>query len=199
MRAPKTLASSSSWTPRSGKPCGSSIRLARRSFGRQLAAACSARAEAPSSSSKASSLSLVSSLSTSSSRTSRRVLTPFSGARRMASGWRARRFTHVIPATRNRAAGRSVKNAPKRADPGRHRVERRHDHDRRQPLEIDRYEVIVENDESNFDVHMAPGPTRRSRCRASSWRPGPEYIFEVLAIEAGGKPDHHGGCFVTAE
>ncbi len=67
------------------------------------------------------------------------------------------------------------------------------------PLEVDRYEVIVENDESNFDVHMAPGADTQITVPDEFLTPGTEYNFEVLAIEAGGNQTITEGCFVTAE
>jgi len=67
------------------------------------------------------------------------------------------------------------------------------------PLDVDRYEVIVENDESNFDVHMAPGADTQITVPSEFLAPGTEYIFEVLAIEAGGNQTITEGCFVTAE
>ena len=67
------------------------------------------------------------------------------------------------------------------------------------PLEVDRYEVIVENDESNFDVHMAPGADTQITVPSEFLTPGTEYNFEALAIEAGGNQTITEGCFITAE
>jgi hypothetical protein len=67
------------------------------------------------------------------------------------------------------------------------------------PLEIDHYEVIVENDDSNFDVHLPPGADTSITVPTEFLTPGTEYIFEVLAIEAGGNQTITEGCFVTSE
>jgi hypothetical protein len=70
-------------------------------------------------------------------------------------------------------------------------------------LEIVRYEVIVENDDLNFDVKLpAPasdGPTLTLTVPPELLQPGTEYIGEVLAVEASGNQTITEFCFTTAE
>ena len=188
--------------PRSGKPCGSSIRLARRSFGRRPAAGCSTRAEAPSSSSKASSLSWASVPLDEFFENFPEGTYTFLGrtpdGERLAS---TVEFTHVIPAGPEivlpvGSSEECTENVPIPAVIAWNDVTTTIDDS---PLEVDRYEVIVENDESNFDVHMAPGADTQITVPSEFLTPGTEYNFEVLAIEAGGNQTITEGCFVTAE
>jgi hypothetical protein len=62
------------------------------------------------------------------------------------------------------------------------------------PLDVVRYEVIVGED--IFDVHLE-GTT--VTVPSELLKPGTEYAFEVLAIEAGGNQTITETCFVTAE
>ena len=57
-----------------------------------------------------------------------------------------------------------------------------------QPLEVDRYEVIVEtdNEDANFDVHLPVGSATSVTVPSEFLEPGRDYVFEVLAVEAGG-------------
>jgi hypothetical protein len=68
------------------------------------------------------------------------------------------------------------------------------------PLEVDRYEVIVERDDevAIFDVHLPPGSPTMVTVPTEFLEPGTEYVFEVLAIEAGGNQTISEGCFQTA-
>lgn len=70
-------------------------------------------------------------------------------------------------------------------------------------LEIERYEVIVENDNLNFDVKLpAPansGPTLKLTVPPELLQPGTEYIGEVLAVEKSGNQTITEFCFTTAE
>jgi len=68
------------------------------------------------------------------------------------------------------------------------------------PLDIDRYEVIVESDNEDaiFDVHLPPGSPTMVTVPAEFLEPGRDYVFEVLAIEAGGNQTISEGCFLTA-
>ena len=66
------------------------------------------------------------------------------------------------------------------------------------PLQIVRYEVIVENDEINFDVHMPASAGTSLTISPEILQPGASYNFEVLAIEAGGNQTITEGCFSTA-
>ena len=69
-----------------------------------------------------------------------------------------------------------------------------------QPLDVDRYEVIVEtdNEDANFDVHLPAGSDTSVTVPAEFLEPGRDYVFEVLAIEAGGNQTISEGCFVTS-
>lgn len=62
------------------------------------------------------------------------------------------------------------------------------------PLDVVRYEVIVGED--IFDVHLEGTMVT---VPAELLKPGTEYEFEVLAIEAGGNQTITETCFVTAE
>ena len=64
-----------------------------------------------------------------------------------------------------------------------------------EPVEIEGYEVIVENDEV-FDIHL-PGDATRVTVPAEFLKPGTDYKFEVLAIAEGGNQTITEGCFRT--
>lgn len=70
-----------------------------------------------------------------------------------------------------------------------------------EPLNIVGYELIVENDELNFDVKFpAPaGTTVMLPVSDGLLQPGHEYIFEVLAVEESGNQTITEGCFTTAD
>jgi hypothetical protein len=65
-----------------------------------------------------------------------------------------------------------------------------------QPVAIDGYEVIVENDET-FDIHL-PGDATQVTVPAEFLHPNTHYIYEVLAIADGGNQTITEGCFETA-
>lgn len=65
------------------------------------------------------------------------------------------------------------------------------------PLDIAGYEVIVENDDVNFDVKF-PANIRELTVPHGLLKPGAEYIFEVLAVAEGGNQTITEGCFKTA-
>jgi len=69
-----------------------------------------------------------------------------------------------------------------------------------QPLDVDRYEVIVEtdNEDANFDVHLPAGSDTSVTVPAEFLEPGRDYVFEVLAIEAGGNQTISEGGFATS-
>jgi len=69
-----------------------------------------------------------------------------------------------------------------------------------QPLDVDRYEVIVEtdNEDANFDLHLPAGSDTSVTVPAEFLEPGRDYVFEVLAIEAGGNQTISEGCFATS-
>ena len=64
-----------------------------------------------------------------------------------------------------------------------------------QPITIVGYEVIVESDQV-FDVHL-PGSATQITVPAEFLEPGTDYLFEVLAIAAGGNQTITEGCFST--
>jgi hypothetical protein len=68
-----------------------------------------------------------------------------------------------------------------------------------QPLDVDRYEVIVERDdeEAILDVHLPAGSDTSVTVPSEFLEPGRDYVFEVLAIEAGGNQTISEGCFAT--
>jgi hypothetical protein len=66
------------------------------------------------------------------------------------------------------------------------------------PLEVVRYEVIVENDELNFDVKFPAETGTMLSVSLELLQPGTEYIGEVLAIEEGGNQTITEFCFTTA-
>ena len=68
-----------------------------------------------------------------------------------------------------------------------------------EPLEIVEYEVIVEGEDSNFDVHLPAEAGTQVTVPAELLEPGTEYKYEVLAIEEGGNQTISETCFVTAD
>jgi hypothetical protein len=68
-----------------------------------------------------------------------------------------------------------------------------------QPIDIVEYEVIIESEHSNYDVHIPAGPTPQVTVSPEVLEPGTEYGFEVLAIEDGGNQTITESCFVTAD
>lgn len=66
------------------------------------------------------------------------------------------------------------------------------------PVDITRYEVIVENDDLNFDVKFPAETGTLLTVSPELLQPGTEYIFEVLAVEKSGNQTITEGCFVTA-
>ena len=67
-----------------------------------------------------------------------------------------------------------------------------------EPLDIVRYEVIVENADLNFDVKFPADTGTMLTVPDGLLRPGTDYIFEVLAVETGGNQTLTEGCFTTA-
>ncbi len=68
-----------------------------------------------------------------------------------------------------------------------------------EPIDIVAYEVIVENDDVNFDVVLPASAGTMVTVPAEVLEPGTDYIFEVLAIEEGGNQTITEGCFRTAD
>ena len=66
------------------------------------------------------------------------------------------------------------------------------------PIEIVRYEVIVENDDLNFDVKFPAQTGTMLTVSLELLQPGTEYIGEVLAVEKGGNQTITEFCFTTA-
>jgi hypothetical protein len=66
------------------------------------------------------------------------------------------------------------------------------------PLNIVRYEVIVENDDLNFDVKYPAQTGTMLTVSLELLRPGTDYIGEVLAVEEGGNQTITEFCFRTA-
>ena len=67
-----------------------------------------------------------------------------------------------------------------------------------EPIDIVAYEVIVENDDVNFDVIVPASAGTLVTVPPEVLEPGTDYIFEVLAIEEGGNQTITEGCFRTA-
>jgi hypothetical protein len=65
-------------------------------------------------------------------------------------------------------------------------------------LAIIGYELIVENDELNFDVKLPASTNTWLTIPDGLLDPGADYIFEVLAIEESGNQTITEGCFTTA-
>ncbi len=66
------------------------------------------------------------------------------------------------------------------------------------PLNIVGYEVIVENDDLNFDVKFPAGTNPMLMIPDGLLQPRTAYIFEVLAVEESGNQTITEGCFTTA-
>lgn len=66
-------------------------------------------------------------------------------------------------------------------------------------IDVVRYEVIVENDDLNFDVKFPAETGTELTVSPELLRPDTEYIFEVLAVEEGGNQTITEGCFTTAQ
>lgn len=66
------------------------------------------------------------------------------------------------------------------------------------PLKIVRYEVIVENDDLNFDVKFPAETGTMLTVSLELLQPGTEYIGEVLAVEESGNQTITEFCFTTA-
>lgn len=66
------------------------------------------------------------------------------------------------------------------------------------PIDIKGYEVIVEGEDSNFDVHIPASAGTALTISPESLVPGADYVFEILAIEQGGNQTITEGCFSTA-
>jgi hypothetical protein len=64
------------------------------------------------------------------------------------------------------------------------------------PVTIRGYEVIVESDETNVDIHIPASAGTQVTIPAETLTAGVTYNFEVLAIEEGGNQTITGGCFV---
>lgn len=67
-----------------------------------------------------------------------------------------------------------------------------------EPLKIVRYEVIVENDDLNFDVKFPAEAGTMQTVSLELLRPGTDYIGEVLAVEESGNQTITEFCFKTA-
>ena len=67
-----------------------------------------------------------------------------------------------------------------------------------EPLEIVRYEVIVENDDLNFDVKFPAGTGTMLSVSLELLQPGTSYIGEVLAVEESGNQTITEFGFTTA-
>ena len=67
------------------------------------------------------------------------------------------------------------------------------------PLEVVKYEVIVEGEDEFFDVFVPADAGNQVTVPAELLEPGTEYEFEVLAIEEGGNQTITETCFVTAD
>lgn len=66
------------------------------------------------------------------------------------------------------------------------------------PLKIVRYEVIVENDDLNFDVKFPAQTGTMLSVSLELLQPGTDYIGEVLAIDESGNQTITEFCFTTA-
>ena len=65
------------------------------------------------------------------------------------------------------------------------------------PIEVVKYEVIVENDELNFDAKFPAKPSPALTIPAGLLRPNTRYSFEVLAVAKNGNQTITEGCFTT--
>jgi hypothetical protein len=68
-----------------------------------------------------------------------------------------------------------------------------------EPLDVTGYEVIIEGEDSTFDVHIPASAGTQITVPAEVLHPGTEYAYEVLAIEEGGNQTISETCFVTAK
>lgn len=66
------------------------------------------------------------------------------------------------------------------------------------PIEIVRYEVIIENDDLNFDVKFPAETGTMLSVSLELLQPDTEYTGEVLAVERGGNQTITEFCFTTA-
>jgi hypothetical protein len=66
------------------------------------------------------------------------------------------------------------------------------------PLNIVRYEVIVENDDLNFDVKYPAQTGTMLTVSLELLQPDTDYIGEVLAVEESGNQTITEFCFTTA-
>lgn len=66
------------------------------------------------------------------------------------------------------------------------------------PIDIVGYEVIVENDDLNFDVKFPAVSNPMLMVPDGLLQPRTDYIFEVLAVEESGNQTITEGCFKTA-
>jgi hypothetical protein len=66
------------------------------------------------------------------------------------------------------------------------------------PINVVGYEVIVENDDLNFDVKFPAGSNPMLMVPDGLLQPRTEYIFEVLAVAESGNQTITEGCFKTA-
>jgi hypothetical protein len=67
------------------------------------------------------------------------------------------------------------------------------------PIDIEAYEVIVEQDDLNFDVILSADTGTTLTIPAELLEPGTEYAFEVLAIAENGNQTITETCFITAD
>lgn len=67
------------------------------------------------------------------------------------------------------------------------------------PIDIEAYEVIVEQDDLNFDVILSADTGTALTIPAELLEPATEYEFEVLAIAENGNQTITETCFVTAD
>jgi hypothetical protein len=68
-----------------------------------------------------------------------------------------------------------------------------------QPIDVTRYEVVIEHEDSTFDVILPATSSPTLTVSGEFLEPGTEYGFEVLAIEEGGNQTITADCFVTAK
>lgn len=68
-----------------------------------------------------------------------------------------------------------------------------------QPIDVMRYEVVIEHEDSTFDVILPATSSPTLTVSGEFLEPGTEYGFEVLAIEEGGNQTITADCFVTAK
>ena len=68
-----------------------------------------------------------------------------------------------------------------------------------EPLDVVGYEVIVENDDLDFDVKFGADAGTMLTVPNGLLQPGHDYMFEVLAVEESGNQTITEGCFSTAD